>query len=82
MPVEAQEQVCASRLSSNCVVGVARRPQDRVELIVRVAITIGQPRTTFEAIEVQPFHPLTSLGGELAVWSTERALRDAFAGRH
>ncbi len=60
------------------LVGVYSRADDRVVLIVYLAQALGQPRTTAEAIEVQPFAVSEIPWGELAFWSTEMALRDAF----
>ncbi|MGI8714209.1 MAG: NUDIX domain-containing protein [Solirubrobacteraceae bacterium] len=60
------------------LVGVYSRGEDRVVLIVYRALAIGEPRTTPEAIEVRAFHPAEIPWPELAFWSTELALRDAF----
>ena len=49
-------------------------------LIVYRALAIGQPRTTPEAVEVRSFAPSEIPWAELAFWSTELALRDAFPG--
>lgn len=58
------------------LVGVYSRAQDRVVLVVFEAIAKGAPRTTAEATEVRPFRLDEIPWGELAFWSTERALRD------
>jgi ADP-ribose pyrophosphatase YjhB (NUDIX family) len=63
------------------LVGVYSRPEDRVVLIVYRARTSGRPRTTAEAVEVRSFAPEAIPWAELAFWSTELALRDAFPGR-
>jgi 8-oxo-dGTP diphosphatase len=60
------------------LVGVYSRPEDRVVLIVYRALALGQPRTTSEAIEVRTFRHDQIPWSDLAFWSTERALRDAF----
>jgi 8-oxo-dGTP diphosphatase len=60
------------------LVGVYSRPEDRVVLIVYRALALGQPRTTPEAPEVHAFAPGEIPWEELAFWSTELALRDAF----
>ena len=63
------------------LVGVYSRPDDRIVLIVfhaRVAAGV-QPQTTEEAVEVAAFAPGAIPWGELAFWSTDRALRDALA---
>jgi ADP-ribose pyrophosphatase YjhB (NUDIX family) len=60
------------------LVGVYSRAEDRVVLIVYRALAIGQPRTTPEAVEVRSFAPIEIPWKELAFWSTELALRDAF----
>ncbi|MGZ4227262.1 MAG: NUDIX domain-containing protein [Solirubrobacteraceae bacterium] len=62
------------------LVGVYSRAEDRVVLIVDRALAIGQPRTTPEAVEVRSFAPSEIPWAELAFWSTELALRDAFPG--
>jgi ADP-ribose pyrophosphatase YjhB (NUDIX family) len=62
------------------LVGVYSRSQDRVVLIVFRAMALGRPHTTSEAIEVRAFSRDQIPRDELAFWSTERALRDAFAG--
>ena len=61
------------------LVGVYSRPEDRVLLIVFDALARGEPRPTPEAPEVRAFAPAEVPWGELAFWSTERALRDALA---
>ncbi len=60
------------------LVGVYSRPEDRVVLIVYRARALGEPQTTPEATEVRAFAPSEIPWDELAFWSTERALRDAF----
>lgn len=60
------------------LVGVYSRAQDRVVLIVYRARTGGRPQTTPEAPEVRAFAPAEIPWAELAFWSTEQALRDAF----
>jgi ADP-ribose pyrophosphatase YjhB (NUDIX family) len=60
------------------LVGVYSRADDRVVLIVYRALAIGRPRTTPEAVEVRAFPPSEIPWQELAFWSTELALRDAF----
>ncbi|MGB0092469.1 MAG: NUDIX domain-containing protein [Solirubrobacteraceae bacterium] len=62
------------------LVGVYSRAEERVVLIVYRALAIGQPRTTPEAVEVRSFAPSEIPWAELAFWSTELALRDAFPG--
>ena len=60
------------------LVGVYSRSDDRVVLIVFMARALGQPQMTPEAPEVHAFAPSQIPWDELAFWSTERALRDAF----
>jgi 8-oxo-dGTP diphosphatase len=60
------------------LVGVYSRATDRVVLIVFLARALGPPRTTPEAIEVRSFAQTQVPWNELAFWSTEQALRDAF----
>lgn len=60
------------------LVGVYSRAEDRVVLIVFLARALGRPRTTPEATEVRTFARTELPWDELAFWSTERALRDAF----
>ena len=60
------------------LVGVYSRAEDRVVLIVYRARAIGSPQTTPEAPEVRAFSIDELPWDELAFWSTERALRDAF----
>jgi ADP-ribose pyrophosphatase YjhB (NUDIX family) len=60
------------------LVGVYSRADDRVVLIVYRARAIGRPRTTPEAVEVRSFASSEIPWDELAFWSTELALRDAF----
>ena len=59
------------------LVGVYSHPEDRVVLIVYRARALGSPRTSPEATEVRAFRAEEVPWGELAFWSTERALRDA-----
>ncbi|HTP18350.1 MAG TPA: NUDIX domain-containing protein [Solirubrobacteraceae bacterium] len=60
------------------LVGVYSRPEDRVILIVYRARALGPPHTSPEAVEVRAFDRGDLPWNELAFWSTERALRDAF----
>ncbi len=60
------------------LIGVYSRGDDRVVLIVFAARALGVPGTSPEAVEVQAFAPADIPWDELAFWSTERALRDAF----
>jgi len=60
------------------LVGVYSRAEDRVVLIVYRARAIDPPQTSAEAIEVRAFDVEELPWDELAFWSTERALRDAF----
>ncbi len=62
------------------LVGVYSRSEDRVVLIVYRARALGQPRTTPEAPEVRAFAIDELPWDELAFWSTELALSDAFPG--
>lgn len=59
------------------LVGVYSRAEDRVVLVVFAATALGIPHTTDESTEVEAFTPHGIPWGELAFWSTERALRDA-----
>jgi ADP-ribose pyrophosphatase YjhB (NUDIX family) len=61
------------------LVGVYSRPDERVVLIVYRARALGEPRTTAEAPEVATFARTEIPWTELEFWSTELALRDAFA---
>jgi len=61
------------------LVGVYSRADERVVLIVYRARALGQPRATPEAVEVRAFAFSQIPWEELAFWSTELALRDAFA---
>jgi len=63
------------------VVGVYSRAEDRVVLIVYAATTTQEPRTTAEAVEVVAFEPAGLPWGELAFWSTERALKECLGRR-
>ncbi len=63
------------------LVGVYSRAQDRVVLVVFEATANGEPRTTPEATEVSAFGADEIPWGELAFWSTERALRDLLLRR-
>ena len=74
---EAQEEL-GMAIEVESLVGVYSRPQERVVLIVYRARALGRPRTTPEAIEVHAFDVGELPWNELAFWSTERALRDAF----
>jgi ADP-ribose pyrophosphatase YjhB (NUDIX family) len=60
------------------LVGVYSRPNERVVLIVFRALAMGEPQTTAEAVEVRSFAREEIPWRELAFWSTELALRDAF----
>jgi ADP-ribose pyrophosphatase YjhB (NUDIX family) len=60
------------------LVGVYSRAEERVVLIVYRARALGPPHTSDEAIEVRAFDRAHLPWDELAFWSTERALRDAF----
>ena len=60
------------------LVGVYSRAEDRVVLIVFLARALGSPQTSPEAIEVRSFAQTELPWDELAFWSTEQALRDAF----
>ena len=62
------------------LVGVYSRREERVVLIVFLAHAVGPPRTSPEAVEVRAFAVDELPWDELAFWSTERALRDAFCG--
>jgi len=60
------------------LVGVYSRGTDRVVLIVFLARALGPPHTSPEAAEVHAFDVDQLPWDELAFWSTELALRDAF----
>jgi 8-oxo-dGTP diphosphatase len=60
------------------LVGVYSRAEDRVVLIVFRARALGRPQTTPEATEVRSFTEAEVLWDELAFWSTNQALQDAF----
>jgi len=60
------------------LVGVYSRAKDRVVLVVFLARALGQPHTTPEATEVRAFAQAEIPWDELAFWSTEQALHDAF----
>ncbi|HWF51975.1 MAG TPA: NUDIX domain-containing protein [Solirubrobacteraceae bacterium] len=60
------------------LVGVYSRAEDRVVLVVFLARALGEPHTTPEATEVRPFAQSELPWDELAFWSTEQALHDAF----
>jgi ADP-ribose pyrophosphatase YjhB (NUDIX family) len=60
------------------LVGVYSRADERVVLIVYRALALSPPRTTPEAVEVRAFAPAELPWNELAFWSTEVALHDAF----
>lgn len=74
---EADEELCLP-IELGPLVGVYSRAQERVVLIVFRALALGEPRTTPEAVEVRAFAPTELPWRELAFWSTDRALRDAF----
>lgn len=61
------------------LVGVYSRAQDRVVLIVYRALPLGPPQTTAEAPEIHAFAQSEIPWDQLAFWSTELALRDAFS---
>jgi ADP-ribose pyrophosphatase YjhB (NUDIX family) len=61
------------------LVGVYSRAEDRVVLIVFLARALGRPQTSPEATEVRSFAEADVPWDELAFWSTNQALRDAFA---
>jgi ADP-ribose pyrophosphatase YjhB (NUDIX family) len=61
------------------LVGVYSRAHDRVVLIVFLARALAEPQTTPEAIEVRSFAESDLPWDELAFWSTEQALHDAFS---
>jgi ADP-ribose pyrophosphatase YjhB (NUDIX family) len=74
---ETEEELCMA-IELGALVGVYSRAEDRVVLIVYRALALGRPRTTPEAVEVRSFIPSELPWQELAFWSTELALRDAF----
>jgi ADP-ribose pyrophosphatase YjhB (NUDIX family) len=74
---EAAEELCIT-IEVQDLVGVYSRAEDRVVLIVYRARATGTPHTTAEAPEVRAFGVDELPWDELAFWSTERALRDAF----
>ena len=74
---EAVEEI-EIEIEIGALVGVYSRPEDRVVLIVYRARALGIPHTTDEAPEVRAFSVDRLPWGELAFWSTELALRDAF----
>jgi ADP-ribose pyrophosphatase YjhB (NUDIX family) len=76
---ETEEELCMA-IELGPLVGVYSRPQDRIVLIVYRARAIGQPKPTEEAPEVRAFAIGEIPWDELAFWSTELALRDAFEG--
>jgi ADP-ribose pyrophosphatase YjhB (NUDIX family) len=76
---ETQEELGID-VDLGALVGVYSRPQDRVVLIVYRGTALAAPRTTDEAPEVRAFPPSRIPWDELAFWSTQLALRDAFAG--
>jgi len=59
-------------------VGVYSRAEERVVLIVYRARALSPPHTSPEAIEVRAFAVDQLPWDELAFWSTELALREAF----
>ena len=60
------------------LVGVYSRAEEQVVLIVYLARALGRPHPTPEAIEVHSFAQAEIPWDELAFWSTQKALRDAF----
>lgn len=62
------------------LLGVYSRPGERVVLIVFEAVALGTPQPSDEASEVRLFPKEELPWKELAFWSTEAALRDAFGG--
>jgi ADP-ribose pyrophosphatase YjhB (NUDIX family) len=72
------EEELGIAIELGALVGVYSRADDRVVLIVYRALAMGRPRTAPEAPEVRSFLPREIPWGELAFWSTELALRDAF----
>jgi 8-oxo-dGTP diphosphatase len=60
------------------LVGVYSRAEERVVLIVYRALALGEPLVTPEAVEVRAYALDEIPWDELAFWSTELALRDAF----
>jgi ADP-ribose pyrophosphatase YjhB (NUDIX family) len=74
---ETDEELCIA-IELGPLVGVYSRAEDRVVLIVFLARARGQPQTTPEATEVRSFARTELPWDELAFWSTEQALRDAF----
>jgi ADP-ribose pyrophosphatase YjhB (NUDIX family) len=75
---EAREEL-AIDIDVGALVGVYSRADERVVLVVFEARALGTPRTTDEATEVRAFAPVELPWGELAFWSTDRALRDLLA---
>jgi ADP-ribose pyrophosphatase YjhB (NUDIX family) len=73
---EAREEL-AIDVELHGLVGVYSRPDDRVVLVVFDAVALSAPQTTPEATEVRAFAAADLPWGELAFWSTERALKDA-----
>lgn len=73
---ETDEELGLS-IELSALVGVYSHPEDRVVLIVYRARALGPPQTSPEATEVRAFAVDEVPWGELAFWSTERALRDA-----
>ena len=63
------------------VVGASSRAEERMVLVVYRAGALGRPRATSEAVEVRSFAFSEIPWHELAFWSTELALRDAFPER-
>lgn len=60
------------------LVGVYSRADERVVTIVYRAVAVGRPQTSPEAVEVRAFALSEIPWHELAFWSTEQALHDAF----
>ena len=74
---ETQEELGID-VNLGALVGVYSRADERVVLIVYGALALGRPRATPEAVEVRAFGLDEIPWHELAFWSTELALRDAF----
>lgn len=75
---EAQEELRID-ITIDGLHGVYSRDDDRIVLIVFTARTDDAPQTTDEALEVGHFALDELPFGELAFWSTERALRELVA---
>ena len=72
------EEELGIRIELRGLVGVYSRPDERVVLVVYRARAEGIPMVTAEAIEVGAFALGEIPWEQLAFWSTEQALRDAF----